>query len=42
MTEHRSRTLIHGGTVITQNDRRDIHEALVIEGDTVLATGSMT
>lgn len=41
MTEHRSRTLIHGGTVITQNDRRDIHEALVIEGDTVLATGTL-
>ena len=35
------RTLIHGGPVITQNDRREVHEAVVIEGSTVLATGPL-
>lgn len=33
MADSPRRTLIHGGVVLTQNDRRDIHQALVIEGD---------
>lgn len=35
------RTLIFGGAVLTQNERREIHEALVVEGDVVLATGTL-
>lgn len=35
-----NRTLIFGGPVLTQNERRETHEALVLEGDTVVATGS--
>src|SRR5271170_2221769 len=41
MTVQSRRTLIHGGSVITQNDRRDINEAIVIEGDTVLGSGRL-
>ncbi|MCK1297389.1 hypothetical protein IVB33_04335 [Bradyrhizobium sp. 24] len=36
------RTLIFGGPVVTQNDRRDTHEAIVIEGDRVLGTGTFS
>lgn len=36
------RTLIHGGPVVTQNDRRETHEALVIEGNRILGTGSLS
>ena len=35
------RTLIFGGPVLTQNEGRETHEAIVLEGDTVLATGSL-
>ncbi|WP_324149774.1 amidohydrolase [Paraburkholderia sp.] len=41
MTNLATRTLIFGGPVLTQNERRETHEALVLEGDTVLATGSL-
>ena len=42
MTKSQRRTLIHGGEVLTQNDRRETHAAIVLEGDTVLATGSLS
>lgn len=42
MTNPIRRTLVHGGTILTQNEDRDIHEALVIEGDAVLATGALS
>ncbi|HKQ82688.1 MAG TPA: amidohydrolase family protein, partial [Steroidobacteraceae bacterium] len=42
MPKPQQRTLIHGGEVVTQNDRREIHEALVLQGNTVLATGSVS
>ena len=35
------RTLVFGGPVLTQNEGRETHEALVIEGETVLATGAL-
>ena len=35
------RTLIFGGPILTQNDARETHEALVLEGDTILATGTL-
>lgn len=35
-----NRTLIFGGPVLTQNERRETHEALVLEGASVVATGS--
>ncbi|MCK1377641.1 amidohydrolase family protein, partial [Bradyrhizobium sp. 24] len=41
MTTSASRTLIYGGPVLTQNEGRDTHEALVLEGDRILATGSL-
>ena len=41
MANSTRRTLIFGGTVLTQNEDRETHEALVLEGDTVLATGSL-
>lgn len=41
MNQTTHRTLIHGGEVLTQNDRREIHEALVLEGDTIVATGTL-
>ena len=41
MSQSLQRTLIFGGSVLTQNERRETHEALVLEGDTVLATGSL-
>ena len=33
------RMLIFGGPVLTQSEGRETHEALVLEGDTVLAMG---
>ena len=41
MTELSRRTLVHGGPVITQNDHREVHEAMVIDGDVVLGTGAL-
>ena len=41
MTQTPQRTLVYGGQVVTQNDRRDTHEALVLQGDTLLGTGSL-
>ncbi|WP_260956086.1 amidohydrolase [Pseudomonas citri] len=35
------RTLIFGGPVLTQNQRRETHEAIVLEGDSVVATGAL-
>ncbi|WP_260956074.1 amidohydrolase [Pseudomonas citri] len=39
MSKTAQRTLIFGGPVLTQNERRETHEAIVLEGDTVVATG---
>ena len=41
MNNQSIRTLIFGGAVLTQNDNRDTHDALVLEGDTILATGTL-
>ncbi len=41
MTKPRRRILLSGGSVLTQNDARETHEALVLEGDRVLATGTL-
>jgi predicted amidohydrolase YtcJ len=41
VTKPRRRTLIFGGPVLTQNDARETHEALVVEDDRVLATGTV-
>ena len=41
MTQTSQRTLLYGGQILTQNDARDTHEALVLQGDTVLATGQL-
>lgn len=35
------RTLVYGGPVLTQNDRRETHEAVVLEGDLIVATGRL-
>ena len=35
------RTLIFGGPVLTQNQGRETHEAIVLEGDSVVATGAL-
>ncbi|SKC99401.1 hypothetical protein SAMN05445504_7724 [Burkholderia sp. CF099] len=40
MTHSQKRTLIYGGPIVTQNDRRETHEAMVLEGDLIVATGS--
>lgn len=34
------RTLLFGGPVVTQNSRRETHEAIVLEGDRILGTGT--
>ena len=41
MTNKSRRTLLFGGPVVTQNARRETHEALVLEGGKVLATGEL-
>ena len=41
MNEAIQRTLIFGGPILTQNEVRETHEALVLEGDTILATGTL-
>lgn len=41
MTMPALRTLIYGGPVLTQNERRETHEAIVLEGDKILATGAL-
>ncbi|UGY24908.1 amidohydrolase family protein [Bradyrhizobium septentrionale] len=41
MTMPALRTLIHGGPVLSQNERRETHEAIVLEGDMILATGAL-
>ena len=41
MNEPIQRTLIFGGPILTQNEMRETHEALVLEGDTILATGTL-
>jgi len=41
MTNKPRRTLLFGGPVVTQNARRETHEALVLEGGKVLATGQL-
>jgi predicted amidohydrolase YtcJ len=41
MTNKLRRTLLFGGPVVTQNARRETHEALVLEGGKVLATGKL-
>ncbi|MFZ6044963.1 amidohydrolase [Pseudomonas sp. CR3202] len=41
MNDPIQRTLIFGGPILTQNEARETHEALVLEGDTILATGPL-
>jgi predicted amidohydrolase YtcJ len=41
MTNKPRRTLLFGGPVLTQNARRETHEALVLEDGKVLATGEL-
>lgn len=41
MSDPIQRTLIFGGPILTQNEARETHEALVLEGDTILATGPL-
>ena len=42
MTLTSQRTLLSGGSVLTQNDKRETHEALALEGDRVLGTGTLS
>ena len=41
MTRQVQRTLIFGGQVLTQNEARETHDALVLQGDEILATGTL-
>jgi predicted amidohydrolase YtcJ len=41
MTQSNSRTLLFGGPIITQNEKRETHDALVLEGDVIVATGAL-
>lgn len=41
MTKSAVRTLIFGGPILTQNDHRETHEAIVLEGDVIVATGTL-
>ena len=41
MTDALPVTLIHGGQIVTQNQRRETHEAMVIGNGKVIATGTL-